>query len=397
ANARETIRDEIASLSNRLPKYKRLMSYQIQADPLMRTTTRKIKRLELKKLVESGHLTSSETNVATAEPGPEDKALLESAIGQEVLHCLRENYRRDTPVTPNMNLELDLGFDSMERVEFIADLEQRLNLKLPEDFGAEIFTLRDLILRLEQEAGVAPRAGAAVRQSWKKILEAEPQEQEKQFPYVSGTAMSLAKYACSRAIYYLFFRTLLRMETRGLENLPLKGPYLVCPNHQSYLDPLVLASVLPFSVFRRMFFVGYSLFFTSRIMKLVARLTNIVPVDPDAHLLHAMKAGAAGLRDGYILCIFPEGGRSFDGTLQPFKKGAAILSRELSAPVIPTAIGGTYEVWPRDSIRIRPHKVTITFGKPIMPEETGDADPYRSDTDRLWNAIAGLMQKQDKD
>ena len=60
ANARELLRDQIAGLSNQLPKYKRLMSYQIQSDPLPRTTTRKIKRLEIKRLVESGQLQSSE-------------------------------------------------------------------------------------------------------------------------------------------------------------------------------------------------------------------------------------------------------------------------------------------------------------------------------------------------
>jgi long-chain acyl-CoA synthetase len=76
-----------------------------------------------------------------------------------------------------------------------------------------------------------------------------------------------------------------------------------------------------------MFFLGYSVFFQGWFMKLVAHLTNVISVDPDAHLLRAMKAGAAGLRSGLILGIFPEGGRSFDGELQTFKKGAAILSQ----------------------------------------------------------------------
>jgi long-chain acyl-CoA synthetase len=68
ANAREILRDEIAALSNQLPKYKRLMSYQVQSEPLLRTTTRKIKRLELKRLVESGQLKSSESAPAAGSP-----------------------------------------------------------------------------------------------------------------------------------------------------------------------------------------------------------------------------------------------------------------------------------------------------------------------------------------
>jgi long-chain acyl-CoA synthetase len=392
ANAREILRDEIAALSNRLAKYKRLMSYQIQADPLLRTTSRKIKRLELKRLVESGQLQSTENASAATESGAEDTALMESAIGQEILSCLRTTYHRDKPMTPNMNLELDLGFDSMERVELLASIEQLLHLQLPEDFGSEIFTIRDLITRVELQAGAAPRSGVSSRQNWNTILAASSLDEEESSLHVSGTIASFFKYLLLRFIYYFLFRTLLRIETRGIKHLPEKGPYLICPNHQSYLDAFVLVSTLPFHIFRRMFFVGYSFLFTSWHMKLAARLTNIVPVDPDAHLLRAMKAGALGLRKGLILCIFPEGGRSFDGKLQGFKKGAAILSRELSVPIVPSAIMGTHEVWPRDSLRIRPHKVTITFGELLSPGESKEVDPYLAETNRLHCVIAEMLQ-----
>ncbi|MBP1623806.1 MAG: AMP-dependent synthetase and ligase, partial [Acidobacteria bacterium] len=391
ANAREALRDQIAGLSNQLPKYKRLMSYQVQGEPLPRTTTRKIKRLELKKMVESGQLQPSESPAPPAESVKEDQALMQSAVGQEVIHCLRETYHRDT-VEPNMNLELDLGFDSMERVELLVSLQQTLNLELPDDFGAEILTVRDLIVRLEQQAGVVTRAGTQERQSWTKILsdQAIGREEEAQFR-LSGTAVAWLKYCLLRLFYYLLFLPLLRLETHGLKQLPAQGPYLICPNHQSYLDPFVLVSTLPYRIFRNTFFVGYSVLFTSPIMRLVARLTNVVPVDPDAHLLRAMKAGAYGLRSGRILCIFPEGGRSYDGSLQEFKKGAAILSRELSIPIVPVAIQGTHRVWPRDSVRIRPHKVTIEFGKTLVPSPSDASDPYTEDAERLRNTLAAML------
>jgi long-chain acyl-CoA synthetase len=393
-NAREALRDQIAALSNQLPKYKRLMSYQVQGEALPRTTSRKIKRLELKKLVESGQLKQSENSPAPTESAQEDPALLQSAVGQEVIHCLRETYHRDTPISPGMNLELDLGFDSMERVELLASLEQVLNLTLPDDFGTEVITVKDLILRLEQQAGVTASSGAQERQSWKKILSEEslsPEEAE-QF-HLSGTPFAFIKYILLRLIHYLLFRPFLRFETHGLKQLPANGPYLICPNHQSYLDPFILSAALPYRVFRNTFFVGYSMLFTGRLMKLVAHLTNIVPVDPDAHLLRAMKTGAHGLRAGRILCIFPEGGRSFDETLQEFKKGAAILSRELSVPIVPAAILGTHSVWPRDSMRIRPHKVRLEFGQPMPPAPTDASDPYQQDTDRLRAAIQAMMKR----
>lgn len=388
ANTREILRDEIAALSNRLPRYKRLMSYQLQSEPLPRTTTRKIKRLELKRMVESGQLREGEIAVEPVAVSAADRALMESAVGREVARCLAETHHREAALHPAMNLELDLGFDSMEKVELLASLEQRLELALPEDFGAEIFTVADLVRGLQRQAGAGEGGGAASRQNWKTILAAGSPSDE---PPVSGPVLSLVKYLLARLLYYLLFLPLLRLETRGIGNLPAQGPYLVCPNHQSYLDPFVLVSILPFGLFRRMFFVGYSMLFTSRPMKLAARLTNIVPVDPDAHLLRAMKAGAAGLRRGLILCIFPEGGRSYDGKLQDFKKGAAILARELGVPMVPAAIDGTHAVWPRGSLRIRPHKVRITFGAPIPPGPSAGGDAYAEDTDRLYREVARLL------
>ncbi len=392
ANTREYLRDRIAALSNQLPKYKRLMSYQVQSDPLPRTTTRKIKRLELKRLVESGALQDSKAATPSAAPRPGDVSILESGVGQEVVSCLREKYHRDMPIDPDANLELDLGFDSMERIELLSSIEESLNVSLPEDFGAEIHTVRDLITRLEQQAGIVIRSGTASRQTWSTILSNDSREVERTLPFhLSGIAITVLKFVCLRLFYYLIFRTLLRLRTRGLGNLPGKGPFLICPNHQSYLDPFILLSVLPFRIFRRMFFLGYSVVFQGWFMRLVAHLTNVISVDPDAHLLRAMKAGAAGLRHGLILGIFPEGGRSYDGELQAFKKGASILSRELSVPIVPAAIQGTHRVWPRDSVRIRPHRVSIEFGTPLFASPDPSADPYQTDTERLRQAVAALM------
>ena len=208
---------------------------------------------------------------------------MQSAVGQAVIRCMRETYHRDMPIYPGMNLELDLGFDSMERVELLASLEQLLNLELPDDFGAEIFMARDLILQLEQQAAGAQQTGTVLRQSWKAILSEESLSKDPTTqPRLSGAAGSIFKHVCLRIIYFALFRTLLRLETHGLEHLPQKGPYLICPNHQSFLDPFVLTSVLPYRVFSNMFFVGYSVFFNNWFMKLFARLTNVVLIDPDA-------------------------------------------------------------------------------------------------------------------
>ena len=333
----------------------------------------------------------------TAQPAlqisTEDARLLESAVGQVVLNCLRETYHREVSEDPSLNLELDLSFDSMERVELLASLAHELNLSLPEDFGGDIFTVRDLIRGLEQQV-ISPTPGSSVsKQSWKRILSGEALNHEGEVrAHFSGTFLTLVKYACLRFLYYAVFKPFLRLELYGIDALPKRGPFLICPNHLSYIDPFVLLAVLPYRIFRKVFFVGASEYFTTWYMKVLARLANIIPVDPDTHLLRAMKVGAMGLRQGRILCIFPEGARSFDGELKEFKKGAAILAREVEVPILPVGIQGTHEVWARDSAKIRFHKVRLNFGSALVVGSREEDDPYQADTRVLRDAVQSLLR-----
>ena len=198
-----------------------------------------------------------------------------------------------------------------------------------------------------------------------------------------------------------------RFDVRGREHLPASGPYLISPNHQSYLDSFFLMGVLPWRIFRQVFFVGASEYFETPFMRWFARQANVVPVDPDASLVPAMQAGGFGLRHGRVLVLFPEGERSIDGTVRTFKKGAAILSTHLSAPIVPVALDGIFEVWGRnraiDWARLRPWRrapVAVHFGAPLAPSplpagtvpegtyEAATAD-LRTRVERLWLAARG--------
>jgi long-chain acyl-CoA synthetase len=390
ANAREALRDEIARFSNQLPKYKRLMSYQIQKETLPRTTTRKIKRLELKRMIEGGEL-REQIGAATIAISAEDRDLLDSPVGQEVAAILRESYHRDLPLAPEMNLELDLGFDSMERVELLAGLEQALNIRLAENFGIEIFTIRDLIRGLQEQAATTGSGSEPQKQSWRQILSAESLSKDPDLePRFAGATVDWFRYLGIK-ILKGFFRIFFRFEAVGIEHLPRQGPFIICPNHVSYLDALIVLAPLPYRILKQVFFVGAADFFASAWMKALSRIANIFPVDPDAHLLRAMKVGAFGLRAGRILCIFPEGARSFDGKPGVFKKGAAILAREMEVPIIPAAILGAYEAWPRDGKRIRLHKIKIVFGAPLRFNEAEAGPPYQQDTARIRSRIESMM------
>jgi 1-acyl-sn-glycerol-3-phosphate acyltransferase len=163
------------------------------------------------------------------------------------------------------------------------------------------------------------------------------------------------------------------LHVRGIEKLPKSGPYIISSNHQSYLDPLILAGVLPPEVFDKVFAVGTSEIFGKGFMLRLARSLRVVVVDPDANLIRAMRAGAFGLRQGRALILYPEGERSIDGTPRTFKKGAAILSIHMQVPIAPVAIEGFYKAWPRNKPFQEFTPLKIVFGDPIVPPPESEA------------------------
>jgi len=186
-----------------------------------------------------------------------------------------------------------------------------------------------------------------------------------------------------------------RIEVQGIENIPQEGAYLLCSNHQSFLDPVILLAVLPFRILRRLFAVGTSEIFTPGIMSLVARLVRVVVVDPDSNLLPAMRAGAYGLRHQMGLILYPEGERSIDGAPKTFKKGAAILSIHLQVPIVPIAIEGAYDSWPRGKSfqKFAPLKVRIGTPMKPPPESTASEEAYAKFTAELREKVVEMWEE----
>ncbi len=162
------------------------------------------------------------------------------------------------------------------------------------------------------------------------------------------------------------FSVFLRLRAEGLTNLP-EAPYMLCPNHASFLDGLLVFVVLPSGVLRNLFFIGDRVYFRGPVMSQIARWLKIVAVGADRGVRSTLRLAAEGLSRGMILCVFPEGERSIDGKLKIFRGGPSIVATQFGVPVVPVAIRGTYEVWHRGSSRIRLHPVTIVFGKPLDP------------------------------
>jgi len=119
-------------------------------------------------------------------------------------------------------------------------------------------------------------------------------------------------------------------------------------------------------------------------------------LDPDANLLPAMRAGAFGLKHGRVLILYPEGERSIDGTPRTFKKGAAILSIHRQVPIVPIAIDGFYEAWPRGKkfIQKRTH-FKMTIGDPIYPppESVESEEAYAKLTAEVKERVVSMWEE----
>ncbi len=270
-----------------------------------------------------------------------------------------------------MNLELDLGLDSLARAETFASLEQTFKVEFDSDEATKALTVGEVVKLVEKTANLENFKGELETGfNWKQILtEANDDLPEIQPILKQGSFFAFVAYLVLRFSYFVF-KIFLRLEVTGLDELKkIEKPFIVCPNHQSFLDGFIVPATYPYSILKDIFHVGASEFFQSRMMQFFAKLTRIVPIDPDTQLIKAMKAGAIGLRHGKILNIYPEGERAFDGELHPFKKGAAILASELDFQIVPVALDGLWKVWARGSNRIRFAKVKIHFGKPLDLEQ----------------------------
>ncbi len=153
----------------------------------------------------------------------------------------------------------------------------------------------------------------------------------------------------------------------GAENLQKAPVAVYALNHLSYMDTPVVLSKLPFQ-FRilarhdlfKLPFIGWYL-----------QRSGQIPVDSSSSrsTVASLNRGVRALQSGMPLVIFPEGGRSLDGKLQPFLSGPAFMAIRAQVPVVPMALIGTYELLPMHTYHLQPRPLVLVVGEPISTQE----------------------------
>jgi len=329
------------------------------------------------------------------EAGEADKTLLATEEGRAIVDVLHRLLGEGTAIWSSHNLELDLGLDSLMRLELAASLEKTLGVKIPDDVMPAVQTVDELKARIAEIRKTGVKAEGKETAGIEAVLKEEPTEEEKARVGLARSAIEWPVAASLMMMLKLIMRLFFRLEVRGIENIP-EPPCIIAANHASYLDGFAVGAGVPLGFFKKLYFVGVQQYFTGRATSLFGRLAHVIPIDPDAHLQNALKLSSYVLRNGMYLLIFPEGGRTFDGEVMPFKKGIGILSHRLGMSVIPAKIEGTYDILPRGTARVRSGRIRITFGRPVEPlevEGTGrpeGSDEYQFFADELRKRIIAL-------
>jgi long-chain acyl-CoA synthetase len=334
-----SLREQIEDVAARLPPHQRITSYRVVRSALPRTQLGKLRRHLLPGLFDRGEERLRER----APPTEADRAALATPLAREVWRWLGQRYP-EQELSLETSPQLELSIDSLGWVSLTVEIERQFGVTLRAEQLARILTLRDLLREIESAAD-APHSVAPA--------------------FVKPGPALRALGAMLFVVVRLLVRVVLRPTVTGVERLPT-GPVLITPNHASYLDPLVVATALPWSRLRRTYWAGWvGVMHASPLRRLVSRATQVFRVDADRDLATAVRTARELLEQGHSVVWFPEGRRSPDGQLQEFQPGVGVLLQGTATTVIPAAITGTFAAWPKHRRWPRRARVEIAFGEEL--------------------------------
>jgi long-chain acyl-CoA synthetase len=349
----------IDKVNHSVSPYKKILRFHITSEGLPRTALNKLKRYLLPDLA------GSKKQVTADEPKSREYQALKKFLEDETQQA----------VQPNDHIELDLALDSLGRVSLSAFIETAFGVDIPESSLADFSSVAKLAEHLHQKKTRLNFDGI----SWSQILKEKVH---------LNLPQSWFTHNLFKNVFQVLFKTLMRVNSKGIENLPDQA-CIIAPNHQSVLDGFLVASLLKRKFMKKTYVYAKEKHFRNPIMRFLANRNNIILVDVNKDLKLSIQKLAEVLKKGKNLMIFPEGTRSLTGKLGEFKQTFAILSQELKVPVVPVAIKGSYNILPSGSRFPRLfRKVSVEFLKPVYPENHSYESLKNLVYERLENKLA---------
>jgi 1-acyl-sn-glycerol-3-phosphate acyltransferase len=175
-------------------------------------------------------------------------------------------------------------------------------------------------------------------------------------------------YDTLRVLARLLGVGLFGLRVAGRENWPAVGGGLVCANHQSYFDPPLIGLTCD----RRMNYLARDTLFRVPGLAQLIWFLDAIPIDREGGGLAGLKETLRRLKGQELVLIFPEGTRTHDGEVAPLMPGFIAVARRSRVPLVPVAIDGAYQAWPRTAKFPRPTRLAVVIGPPILPSEVAE-------------------------
>lgn len=188
----------------------------------------------------------------------------------------------------------------------------------------------------------------------------------------------------------------------GLENIPRGSNFIIAANHESYLDHLILSSIIVTHIGKRVHYLAKKEHFDSFFQRTWHKHTGAIPVDRQAGGNEAIETAVKFINEGKIIGIYPEGTRTLTGELQRAKTGIARLALTAKVPILPVGLEGTFEILPKGKNIPRFRRATVNIGKLMYFDKyygkENDKEVLRALTTKLMKEIAILSgQRYDFD
>lgn len=339
-NISEAIKWKIIDKYNRtVPDYKKILDIIVVKDELPKTKIGKIRRFVLKDFVKN----ISNEEVEIDEPKTEEYEIL-------------KNYFYDLKnrkISPKAHIQLDLGLDSLDMVEFLHFVETKFGIA-----DKEIVLKYPIVEDLAEYISNNRSGEMGDDTDWSSILN---QKIDNEMPKDNLFSIFM------KPIEFILFNSYFRLKIKAKEKLSDKV-CIYAGNHQSFLDGFLLNYAFSSKILKNTYYIAKDEHFKSKLRKFLGKHGNIVLVDVSKDTTAVLKIAAHLLRQNKNIVIFPEGARTRDGNLGKFKKSFAILAHELNVDIQPFTIKGAYEAFPVDTKFPKSAKIELEFLDRIKPE-----------------------------
>jgi 1-acyl-sn-glycerol-3-phosphate acyltransferase len=181
------------------------------------------------------------------------------------------------------------------------------------------------------------------------------------------TRLERVSYGFIRGLFLALARVYFRLEIRGAANVPAHGPFVLAPIHRSNLDFILVSTVRR----PRMRYMGKASIWKSRALGRFVSMLGAFPVHRGTADRESLRTCMRVIENGEPLVMFPEGTRRSGPTIEHMFDGPAYVAARTGVPIVPVGIGGSADAMPVGAKFIKPHKIVLVVGEPIVPP-TGD-------------------------